>query len=730
MTDKNIGPFDHKEIQNGLLLINTNGTIIWADNNYLKLTNFENSEVINSALVDLFDSKESNLEELKKVIISIKKGVDFDIEVFLKKNNNSTFLSRIIGNPVTDSQGILFQYVVSVGVIAKDDGVLDRLKESESTLFSFLMNLQKGILLEDENRKIVAVNKEFCSMFSLEMDPNFIVGLDCNEFEEQNKSFFKNSDQYVYRINQLLEKKEIVINDELELVDGRFFERTFIPIIKEGSNKGRLWSYNDSTINKNYKENLNYEKGKYRRIIANMNIGLLEVDNEDTIILANQSFSEMSGYSIDELIGKKGAELFLDVVAKEKLIEKGIERREGKSDSYEIVIKNKNGDLKNWLISGAPNYNINGEVIGSIGIHLNITEQKSQEEQLILLSLIAEKNINSVIICDNQGKIEWVNDSFITMSEYTFEEVVGKKPGHLLQGKDSDLEQINYLRTQIRLGLPFKCELINYKKSGEKYWVYLQGQALYNKEGKILKYFAIEEDITNTINLKLQKEELVNSAAKTNKDLESYAFIASHDLKAPIRSIYSLVTFIKEDNDFTEQTKNYFSIIESKLEKMDHQIEGILEYAKIDKDDFFYEEVNCNEIIKISLENLLIPDNIKVTIVKELPIIKADRFRVQQLFQNVISNAINFIDKPKGIVEIDCIEERNKYIFSVKDNGPGVAKENQNQIFNISKYFNNNNRSSGLGLSIAKKIVEICNGTIWIESELGVGTTFFIELKK
>lgn len=724
--DKNIVSYE----QNGLLLINSRGIVFWTDSNYLKLTDFENSEVINTALVDLVATNESNLGELKKITNSINNGVDFDVEVFHIKNNNSPFWSRITGKAVVDNQGVLFQYVVSVQVITKENGILDRLKESESTLFSFLMNLQKGILLEDENRKIVAVNKEFCSMFSLEMDPNLIVGLDCNEFDEQNKVYFKNSDQYVLRVKQLLEKKEIVINDELELVDGRFFERTFIPIIKEGINKGRLWSYKDSTINKNYKENLNYEKGKYRRIIANMNIGLLEVDNEDTIILANQSFSEMSGYTIDELIGKKGAELFLDAAAKEKLIEKGIERKVGKSDSYEIVIKNKNGDLKNWLISGAPNYNINGEVIGSIGIHLNITEQKNQEEQLILLSLIAEKNINSVIICDSQGKIEWVNDSFISMSEYTFEEAVGKKPGHLLQGKDSDLEQIDYLRTQIRHGLPFKCELINYKKSGEKYWVYLQGQALYNKEGKILKYFAIEEDITNTINLKSQKEELVNSAAKTNKDLESYAFIASHDLKAPIRSIYSLVTCIKEDNDLNEQTKEYFSIIENKLEKMDHQIEGILEYAKIDKEDFFYEEVNCNEIIKISLENLLIPENIKVLIVKELPILKADRFRLQQLFQNVISNAVNFIEKPKGIVEIDCKEERNTYIFSVKDNGRGVAKENQHQIFNISKYFNNNNRSTGLGLSIAKKIVEICNGSIWIESELGVGTTFFIELKK
>jgi PAS domain S-box-containing protein len=389
-------------------------------------------------------------------------------------------------------------------------------------------------------------------------------------------------------------------------------------------------------------------------------------------------------------------------------------------------INSYNEDL---LFIGSPIHTIPSEILNTYS-NSNLILQDKQEEQLILLSLIAEKNINSVIICDSHGNIEWVNNSFITMSEFSFEELVGKKPGHILQGKESSFEQINYLRTQIRNGLPFKCELINYKKSGEKYWVKIQGQALYSKEGKILKYFAIQEDITNTINLKSQKEELANNVAKTNKDLESYALIASHDLKAPIRSIYSLITFLKEDNDLNQNSKEYLTIIENKLEKMNRQIEGILDYAQLDKEAFIYEDVNCNEIIKNSIENFVIPENIEISILQNLPTIRADKYRLQQLFQKVICNAINFIDKPKGIVEIDFKEDKKSFIFSIKDNGKGVALESQRHLFNISKYFNNNDRSTGLGLSIAKKIVEMLNGKIWIESELGVGTTFYIELKK
>jgi len=715
---------------NGVVLTDLNGVVFWSNDAYLKLTKFNTLEILNKTLIELFSSETINNKALKKIEDSFSKGVNFDFEVFHNRKKQAPFWSRIKGQPVLDANGTILQYFVIIEDITKEKNIQDRLKESESRLSSLIMNLQKGILLEDENRKILVVNNEFCSMFAIEMDPKLLVGLDCTQSAEEFKGYFRDSENFVSRINAILTNKEIVLNEELELIDGRCFERSFIPIIIEGSYKGHLWSYSDVTIHKNYRQTLNYEKGKYRRIIANMNIGLLEVDTEDTILLANQSFSNMSGYSIEELIGNKGSELFLDAQAKETLIEKSKERKSGKSDSYEILIKNKQGELKHWLISGAPNYNINGEVIGSIGIHLDITDQKSQEEQLILLSLIAEKNLNSVIICDNQGKIEWVNNSFITMSGYSFEEVIGKKPGHILQGKDSDFTQIDYLRNQIHNGLPFKCELINYKKSGEKYWVKIQGQALYNKEGKILKYFAIEEDITNNKDLKTQKEELVNSVAKNNKDLQGYALIASHDLKAPIRSIYSLVTWIKEDNELNEQVKEYLSIIEKKLEKMDHQIDGILVYAQIDKEEVFYEEVNINEIINNSIENLLIPDKIEVTITQPLPIIKADRFRMQQLFQNVISNAVNFIDKPKGEVEIDFIEEQNSYIFSIKDNGQGVAKENQHQIFNISINGSEHERSTGLGLSIAKKIVEMFNGKIWIESELGVGTTFFIELKK
>jgi signal transduction histidine kinase len=171
-------------------------------------------------------------------------------------------------------------------------------------------------------------------------------------------------------------------------------------------------------------------------------------------------------------------------------------------------------------------------------------------------------------------------------------------------------------------------------------------------------------------------------------------------------------------------------MIESKVEKMDHLIHGILTYSKIDTLDLTNEKINLNDVIDNIINIIHIPDNIKVTIVSKLPTIVADKYRIQQLFQNLIGNAVTYIDKPNGLVEVDFTEEEEHFIFSIKDNGPGIALENQEKIFKVFQSFTKNEKSTGIGLSIVKRIVDNYKGEIWIESQLTLGTTFFVKLPK
>ena len=234
------------------------------------------------------------------------------------------------------------------------------------------------------------------------------------------------------------------------------------------------------------------------------------------------------------------------------------------------------------------------------------------------------------------------------------------------------------------------------------------------------------------IKINKQREELLYSLEKQNQSLNEYAHVVSHDLKSPLRSIYSLITWIKEENEanFNPTTEEYFTLIQKKVEKMNHLIQGILTYSKIDKVHIVNEEVDLNDLVQNILNMVFVPEHIKIKIVNKLPTIKADGFRMQQLFQNLINNAINFNDKPNGLVEIACIEKEGHFVFSIKDNGVGISKKNHEKIFFIFESIAQDDKSSGIGLSIVKRILDNSNEKIWLDSQENKGTTFFFTLRK
>ncbi len=489
-------------------------------------------------------------------------------------------------------------------------------------------------------------------------------------------------------------------------------------------------------VNTEQKEELKKDREELNRLSlvasANKNAIVFTHPNAE-IFWCNDAYLTVTGFSRKEILGKTPIQVGkTDAIDKEALKEMTDLFYKGEMFDVEIAHGRKDGSYFWSRTKGQPVYDDDGKLLQYFAVIEDMTAEKEREEQLVLLSLIAQKNINAVVICDNQGRIKWVNSSFIKISEYSIEELIGQKPGNLLQGPDSNPETIKYLKAQIKNGEPFNCEIVNYTKSGKKYWIKIQGQALYNKFGEISRFFAIEEDITEKKRMEAHKEELLTSLERSNNELEDYAQIVSHDLKSPLRSINSLIAWIKEDNGGTlsGETKQYLDMIEGKIEKMDHLIQGILTYSKIDKADIRSEKVNTYETVSNIVSIIDIPKHIKIAVHDTLPIIKADKYRMQQLFQNLIGNAVNYIDKAEGLVEIGYEEDKKYNIFFVKDNGPGIAKNNQEKIFKIFQSLTNNEKSTGLGLSIVKKITEKYNGTIWLESEVGKGTTFYIKLPK
>lgn len=532
---------------------------------------------------------------------------DFQVRIMIADGSvrlvhlNASLIYDNDKNPVA-AQGI-------VRDITQEKAAEQQLIESQNRLSTLILNLESGVLLEDENRDIIVANKRFCDFFNIPLSPEQLIGQNCSAAADQSKHLFENPTEFVERINQLIKGKKQVLSDELKLVDGSILERDFIPIYEDKVYKGHLWAYRDVTLRRTFRKRIEAEGQKYSSIIANMNLGLIEVNNDDEILMVNQSIEEMSGYSESELLGKKGSEILL--VQEDQLIldTENKKRAVGKSNSYEVRARKKDGSIRHWLISGAPQYNLKGKITGSIGIHLDITEFKS---------------------------------------------------------------------------------------------------------------------------LELQKENLLRKLEKSNDELQEYAHVVSHDLKSPLRSINALVSWIREDNldKWTEDTKEHLNMIDTTLEKMEQLISDVLEYSSVGTDNSVADHVDLNLVLADIKTLLHLPEHIELRIADSLPTIKADRVKIQQLFQNLMSNAIRYCDKDPGLIEVDYTESAGYFTFMVKDNGIGIAPEYHEKIFKIFQTLNKRKDSTGIGLSIVKKIVDLYQGDIWVESEMNQGTTFYFTIPK
>jgi PAS domain S-box-containing protein len=656
---------------------------------------------------------------------------------------------------------------------------------------------------------------------------------------------------------------EDLVSKKLTIKDFAFFDSTIdlLHILKnqEINNnelKELLYKVN------NQKKRLNNDKEelfKLSLVASSNNGGVVFTKADGTIYWCNEAYEKLTGFSKEEIQDKNPFEIGKDKDTSSQDIKKMLNAFNNK-ESFDIEIlhhKKNNGSF--WArTKGQPLYDEKNNFIGYFSMVYDITEERKKDQKLQILSLIAQENTNAVIICDIFGKIEWVNNSFVKMTGYNLQDVIGKRPGSFLHGNETDKETIKYLKKCLEKGEPYNCEILNYNKNNEKYWTRTQGQVIKDKNDILIKYFVIEENITNEKNyyenikserqkylniisnmnlgllevdqndkilyanptfeqlsgflieeligekatqlflkqknngivynkielrkkgisdsyeveiinkkgekkfwlisgspnfnlkgehigsigihldisnqklLEIQKQELLLKLEKQNKQLNEYAQIVSHDLKSPLRSIHSLITWIKEDNlkEFSDETKQYLNLIEGKVEKMDHLIQGILTYSKVDSLEFENKKIDLNLIIN-NISNIIdIPSNVSLKILNKLPTILAEEFRMQQLFQNIIVNSTIYIDKPIGIIEVDYTENNESYIFTIKDNGPGISEENHKKIFNVFQSFTKNEKSTGIGLSIVKRIIDNYKGEIWIESEINIGTTFFIKLFK
>jgi len=229
-------------------------------------------------------------------------------------------------------------------------------------------------------------------------------------------------------------------------------------------------------------------------------------------------------------------------------------------------------------------------------------------------------------------------------------------------------------------------------------------------------------------------ESTVQQLSRSNKELKNFARIIAHDLKSPLRAIGTLAAWISTDygHKLDEQGKEQIKLLVGRAKRMSELVNGLLQYFEIGRVEKEREEVNLNTLVAEVIAQLGPPECIEITVENELPSLICDKIRLMQVFQNLLSNAVRYMDKPQGRIRIGCVEEDGLWKFSIADNRPGIASEYFEKVFKMFQTLSarDESESRGIGLTLVKKIVELNDGKIWLESKVGEGSTFLFTLRK
>jgi PAS domain S-box-containing protein len=294
-------------------------------------------------------------------------------------------------------------------------------------------------------------------------------------------------------------------------------------------------------------------------------------------------------------------------------------------------------------------------------------------------------------------------------------------------------------------GKAFEAEYRIRARNGSYRHIYVRGVPLKNDDGSLIEIVGALNDVTTRKEAEIAVKSYMEDLERSNKELDDFAYIASHDLKEPLRGIHNHSRFLMEDNadKLDEDSVNRLGRLVYLSQRMERLVNDLLYFSRIGRQDLAIQETDINEVIKDienTLDVFLKENNAHIKIADKLPQIICDKTRVTEVFRNLITNAIKYNDKEVKNVEIGFLPtylakdgSKIENVFYVKDDGNGIAEEFYTEIFRIFKRLqsskNKEEEGTGVGLTFVKKIIERHGGRIWLESEIGKGTTFYFVLK-
>lgn len=496
---------------------------------------------------------------------------------------------------------------------------------------------------------------------------------------------------------------------------------------------GYLEIHNDITEKKKAEAELKLASAYNRSLIEASVDPLVTIGPDGKITDVNNSTEMVTGYSRDLLIGTD----FSDYFTQPEKAREGYQEvfREGYVQDYPLEIQHKDGFITPVLYNASVYHDEDGDVIGVFAAARDITERKMAEKELKLLNAynrsLIEASVDPLVTIGPNGKITDANHSTELVTGFSRGELIGTDfYDYFIEPEKAKAGYQQVFREGVVKDYPLEIR----RHDGHITPVLYNASIYRDESGKVMGVFAAARDITELKKANELLKQKIDELARSNEELEQFAYVSSHDLQEPLRMIGSYLQLLERryQGQLDDKADKYINFAVEGAARMQNLIDDLLTFSRVTTQAKEFQLTNCETIYKqvlLNLEVLIKENNAEITH-DPLPEVMADSTQLIQVFQNLMVNAIKFRSRDNPKIHVSARKEKDQWIFSVKDNGIGIDSKYYTRIFDVFKRLHKRREypGTGIGLSVCKKIIERHGGRIWVESELGKGSIFYYTL--
>lgn len=466
---------------------------------------------------------------------------------------------------------------------------------------------------------------------------------------------------------------------------------------------------------------------RFRMLVGGVrDYAIFMLDPEGHVVTWNAGAERIKGYTADEIVGQHFSRFYTpeDLAAGKTRIELEVAAREGKYEEEGWRVR-KDGTRFWASVVLTALRDDQGRLRGYSKVTRDITERRESER----IRSIVDNVVDGIVTFDENATIESFNPAAERIFGWQAAEVIGTH-ARRLAGEAFDWDRAAEIR-----------EVVGRRSDGSTFPMDLAVGGFHFQGRRA--FTAVVRDITARRQaeeqLRYYAEELRGKnaeLARSNQELDDFAYIASHDLKEPLRGIHNYAMFLLEDyrDRLDDDGRAKLETLTRLAARMETLIDSLLQFSRVGRIELSNVETDLGELVRATLEGLqitLAERRVDVRLSGRLPTVRCDRVRVGEVFHNLIANAVKYNDKPEKWVEVGCRADGGPPVFYVRDNGIGIAAKHREAVFRMFKRLHGRDKyggGTGVGLTIVKKIVERHGGRIWIESTPGEGTTFYFTL--